>query len=365
MKHLKHTFLVGILTILGLAANAQFNIHGTITGADGKMIYLFDDEDNYADDSVFIKNNQFNFTIKKPNKERVYALILGENQYPMLLIPGSDPALTFTATEAEFPIAQSLTTNEQTQAMQTYQKLFRPLVNRALNLNIEAARIDSADESGKEAFREKARVFSQDVASTGKAFIKQHPKAIASVWMLLNELRNRLEPDDFMATFYSLDKSVQDSRYGQMAKNYIAQLQGNALNVTAPDFTQDDVKGKPVKLSQFRGKYVLVDFWASWCGPCRQENPNVVKAYEKYKNKNFTILGVSLDQDKNRWIGAIRQDGLNWTQVSDLQGWNNEVARQYGINSIPANFLVSPDGKIIARNLRGAQLEKALESLIK
>jgi peroxiredoxin len=133
------------------------------------------------------------------------------------------------------------------------------------------------------------------------------------------------------------------------------------------NFTQNDTLGKPVSLASFKGKYVLVDFWASWCGPCRRENPNVVKTYNTYKDKGFQILSVSLDQPgaKDKWIKAIHDDNLTWTHVSDLQYWDNEVAKQYGIQAIPANFLLDPDGKIIAKNLRGEDLAAKLSTVLK
>ena len=138
-----------------------------------------------------------------------------------------------------------------------------------------------------------------------------------------------------------------------------------AVGEIAPDFTQNDPDGKPVKLSDFRGKYVLVDFWASWCGPCRAENPNVVAAFNKYKGKNFTILGVSLDRERDPWLKAITDDKLTWTHVSDIKYWDNEVAKMYGVRSIPANFLLDKTGKIVGRNLRGDALEAALAKLVK
>ena len=133
----------------------------------------------------------------------------------------------------------------------------------------------------------------------------------------------------------------------------------------APEITLPDMEGKMVSLSSFRGKFVLLDFWASWCQPCRGENPNVVAAYRKFKDKNFTVLGVSLDNQKGTWDKAIKDDSLSWTQLSDLSGWKSTAVVTYGVHSIPANFLIDPTGKIIGHDLRGSQLEEVLTEVLK
>jgi peroxiredoxin len=171
---------------------------------------------------------------------------------------------------------------------------------------------------------------------------------------------NEVEP-----LFLSLPEAKRNSPSGQEMAKKIETAKKTGIGAIALDFTQNDTLGKPVTLSTFRGHYVLVDFWASWCGPCRAENPNVVEAFNQYKEKGFQILGVSLDQPngKEKWMKAIHDDKLTWMHVSDLKYWKNEVAVLYGIQAIPQNFLLDPTGKIIGKDLRGDALKKKLAEI--
>ncbi|RYE20086.1 MAG: TlpA family protein disulfide reductase, partial [Sphingobacteriales bacterium] len=185
---------------------------------------------------------------------------------------------------------------------------------------------------------------------------------------LTDRLNSEPYPDvNYYSTLFSkLSKDLHTTNAGVEFQKRLDALSTVAIGAAAPDFMQPDTSGIPVKLSSFKGKYVLLDFWASWCAPCRNENPNMVKVYNSFKDKNFTILSVSLDQPgrKDLWLKAVHDDGLVWTQVSDLKFMANDAALLYNIRAIPQNFLVDPAGKIIAKNIFGDELEKKLSEVL-
>ncbi|KAI9449601.1 alkyl hydroperoxide reductase/ thiol specific antioxidant/ Mal allergen [Russula earlei] len=241
-----------------------------------------------------------------------------------------------------------------------YLQSFNPLKERLGNIVTKI----NAEPAGhkRDSLIAQFQVTKDKVIDQVNKFIKEKPASPISTFVLYVVNPLFPEPGALETKFNTLQPEAQKGLYARLIEQMIAATHVGGVGTMAADFTQNDTANNPIKLSSFKGKYVLVDFWASWCRPCRMENPNVLAAYNKYKNRNFTVLGVSLDQQKANWIKAINDDKLAWSQVSDLQYWNNAVAQMYHIQSIPSNMLIDPTGKIIAKDLRQENLEQTLQS---
>jgi peroxiredoxin len=226
------------------------------------------------------------------------------------------------------------------------------------------AKYKSAMAANNSSEAEKAKIDYQAILENSmvylKNFVKEHPKSVVSAYICEQHLAAQINESELEEIVKKFPAELDSSEYVIRLKARIADQKRIAIGAEAPDFTMNDPEGKPIQLSSLRGKIVLLDFWASWCMPCRQENPNIVRLYNQYQPKGFEILGVSLDRTKEKWVKAIQDDKLTWKHVSDLQFWQNEAARLYAITVIPQSVLIGKDGKIIAKGLRGEELEKKL-----
>ena len=249
-----------------------------------------------------------------------------------------------------------------------WEDLMKPENQKAGELNKQYSELyKKKDQAGMDKLEEEFDKLTALKNVKNKQYLSENPNSPIAMFIFRQYAGYDINADEAEPVFLSLSEKLRSGPAGKEMAEKIEIAKKTGIGRMAMDFTQNDTLGNPVSLSSFKGKHVLIDFWASWCGPCRQENPNVVKAFNKYNAKGFTVLGVSLDQPnaKDKWMKAIHDDNLTWTHVSDLKYWKNDVAVQYGIQAIPQNFLIDPQGKIIGKNLRGEALNKKLEEIFK
>jgi peroxiredoxin len=332
-----HVFLVYNRTLEGSAElhNGEFEIHGEIDQPTTAYLSLNKDGDKYASD----------------------------NYVPLYLEPG-----TITLTSPDSLTKAKITGTRNNDANEEYKALMQPLDKRDDELYARDTNATEAQKSSVTFLKELQllnKKLEDDKKTVEKHFILTHPWALVSLDVVYYYAY--YSPYDEVKVLYDgLSPAVKNSLQGLEYAGELKKMESVSIGKIAPDFTLPDTSGHDISLSSFKGKYVLVDFWASWCPLCRQANPDIVKTYNRYKNRNFTILGVSLDKEGDRatWLKAIHHDNLSWTQVSELQFWQSKVVQLYHLTALPQNFLIDPNGKIIAHELTGEELATRLSGLL-
>ena len=374
MRHF--TLLTITAAAIGLASCSDtnqggFELKGKFKNGNGERLILekLSQQPIAVDSAIVDSEGNFVFENYVP-KIGFYRIKVSEENFAMLVLDSSQKVMV-TGDIKDLGNTYKVEGSDETSLFMEFTDVSRKRDKRVDSLNQIAQslmepfrdkpeKLDSISATFEAPYNAIMRPVNDEIAS----MIDKHADMYASLIAVQS-----LEPDNYGDVYRKLDvglsKKYPNDKNVKNFHDFVARTLALSIGEMAPDIELADPDGKPLKLSSFRGKVVLIDFWASWCGPCRKEMPNVVKAYAKYKNKGFEIFGVSLDKDKANWVEAIKTDGITWSQVSDLQQWNSSVVNLYAIQGIPYTVLLDKEGKILAKNLRGDELDKKLAEILK
>lgn len=356
-----HKMIAGcFVCLLGGAISkvyAQASINGTVSGIKEKVLYMsVPVADSFRNDTIHIKDGKFTWKGKVPGP--YHMTMFGENGVYEFFIENKPMRLKIN--KEGYHLSGS-PVNDEYEAYRNGRADMDKAFNDAATKEYYAK--DSSDEV-KAALSSAKQVADNALVKYNNDYITNHRSSYVSLMLIGDRAAIDARHQEIDSLFHLLSENLQSSKAGKDLTKQIAILRKRSEGQPFIDFTQKDIEGKTVHFNDLKGKYILVDFWASWCGPCRAENPNVLKAYQQYKDKNFTVVGISLDKEEAKWKKAVADDKMPWLQLSDLEGFENEVATYYNIRAIPFSFLLDPQGKIIARGLRGEELQQKLFSLL-
>lgn len=358
--------IFGIFTGLGLlltascASDEVIHLSGHIENPGNVKVVSFYEGDRKLDSVYLADGNKFKFE-RAATQPRLLSIAVGNNKYPLILSPGEKQQFVadmhnpedykVEGSDLSTALKEFAPYKRREEAVRdSLQSTFAKATAGKTSEEIESLRFDYLME-----YKAKLAQYTQQAVS-----FANNNKNLAGFYAM-STLDPEVAEQEIIAYAEEIKDEFVDNRYVSQFKEETEKLKRLAVGQLAPEIVSFTPTNKEVKLSDFKGSHVLVDFWASWCAPCRQENPNIVKQYEMYKDKGFTVFGVSLDNNPGSWMRAIEDDKLNWMQVSDLQAWSSDLIESYRIRSIPTSYLLDPEGKIIAKNLRGKELEHFLK----
>lgn len=373
MKKLLGLGLLAIALFVGSCSNKDgFSITGTITNiGDAKKVYLLE-LDTFGQmtpiDSTFL-NEDKEFTLKSKSADPAfYQVAVGQRAFFVIAENGDEIELK---ADLNNPSGNyELKGSDEADKITAYNKITAEYSQQNGALAEQYSKMITADQDRKDEiiaeYNAKSQVISKPFLEKSMAFIEKNKKSMTAFFAA--NIMVGMPHDEYEGKLIAYSKEAKETFPNNKAINSFAlQMEAAkkvAIGSQAPTISALSPDGKIIKLSDFKGQYVLVDFWASWCAPCRQENPNLVASYQRFKDKNFTVLGFSLDDNEEAWKKAIVVDKLEWAQVSELRQWDSPTAQSYNVSAIPASFLIDPSGKIIAKNLRGEQLNQFLEKTL-
>lgn len=366
---MKSTYFFFALLIILTSCNSEkqqqgFTIDGIVTGVDGGIAYLLREQDRelVKIDSSEIKNGRFSFSDSVSQPEMYFVRFNNGEDYARVFMENAEIKIRVSVDSMDNAVVSGSALHDQ------YAKINAQIKANDASMEYVFEQFQREGKFMSDERRDSLNMRLDSIYEAGlvivKDFVNANLSSPVAAYMVNRHLIYDCTYEDLSKWTDGFNASIPENKYTTLLVERRDLLAKSAVGQIAPEFSMQDADGKQIALSDFRGQYVLVDFWASWCGPCRKENPNVVRIYHQYKDKNFTVFGVSFDKDKDAWMEAVKSDKLTWTQVSDLQGWNNAAGALYGINSIPHSVLLDTAGRVIAHNLTGDALEMKLKEIL-
>ncbi|WEK17575.1 MAG: TlpA disulfide reductase family protein [Candidatus Pedobacter colombiensis] len=368
MKRISYILLLCVV-FAACKDKANFVIEGQFKNATpGSKVYLFGLQKDHAlplDSTVFSEKGEFKFTHSTPAVD-FFRISSGNSEY--MIIAKNGDHIKINADLADKTLAYNISGAMEADKLEELNKVKNQYMVKISEIQKKFDEAVVAQPDKRDVIMEQLRpAYTQEVDGLNKAVLKfaqDNTSSLASFYAV-----NLLNPGEYEKELVDYSDKIKNNFNNNPAVTEflvrMSKLKTVQIGQPAPEFTINGIDGKPIKLSDFKGKYVMLDFWASWCTPCRQENPNVVKAYNTYKDKNFTILGISLDKDATAWKSAVAADKLTWAQASDLKDFESPTAMLYAIEAIPSSYIIDPSGKIIAKNLRGEELDAFLSKTLR